>query len=371
MSDTGGQRTPLYAEHVAAGARMVGFGGWDMPLQYTSALTEHHAVRRSWGLFDVSHMTVVDAAGAGATDYFRMLLANDIGKLTAPGRGLYSCMLNEAGGVVDDLIVYRLEKDHWRVVVNAATRDQDLAWLQRHAAGHDVRLHHRPGVVMMAVQGPAARSAAAACLPAALGSAALALGSFGCVQHGDIFLARTGYTGEDGFELVLPAAAGVELWRRLVAAGATPCGLGARDTLRLEAALNLYGQDMDESTTPLVAGLTWTVALGTPRQFIGRDALERQMMAGLPARQVGLLLEDRGIMRHGQRVVTSAGDGVITSGGFSPTMERSCALARVPLAASGRCEVEIRGGLRAAIVVQPPFVRRGKVLVDTATATGH
>jgi aminomethyltransferase len=360
-----GHQTPLYAEHVAAGARIVEFGGWDMPLHYGSALAEHHAVRQSCGIFDVSHMTVVDVMGPDATAFLARLLANDIGKLVKPGQGLYSCMLNDAGGVVDDLIAYWTGDDRYRLVVNAATRAQDLAWLARVADRDDIVLRHRDDLLMLAVQGPAARELVAPLLPYGAGSAALALQTFESGLYDDLFVARTGYTGEDGFEVVLPAPAGLDLWNALASAGAVRCGLGARDTLRLEAALNLYGQDMDAGTSPLTSALAWTVAFKPEeRKFRGRTALEQQKAAGITEKLTGLILEDRGIMRHGQRVLTPAGEGVITSGGFSPTMERSIALARVPLAAEGTCQVEIRSALRAARIVRPPFVRRGRVLVQ-------
>ena len=360
-----GHQTPLYAGHVAAGARIVEFGGWDMPLHYGSALAEHHAVRQSCGIFDVSHMTVVDVIGPHARTFLRRLLANDIGKLVEPGQGLYSCMLNDSGGVVDDLIVYWTGDDRYRLVVNAATRAQDLAWLARVADRDDVVLRHRDDLLMIAVQGPASRALAAPLLPHGAGDAALALRPFTALSVDDLFVARTGYTGEDGFEVVLPSAPGLDLWNGLAAAGATRCGLGARDTLRLEAGLNLYGQDMDSATSPLVSGLAWTVAFEpADRVFRGRAALEQQKAAGITEKLVGLLLEDRGIMRHGQRVLTAAGEGVITSGGFSPTMDRSIALARVPAAAEGACQVEIRSALKAARIVRPPFVRQGRVLVD-------
>jgi aminomethyltransferase len=357
-----GHQTPLYAEHVSAGARIVEFGGWDMPLHYGSALAEHHAVRQACGIFDVSHMTVVDVMGPDATAFLRRLLANDIAKLRHPGQGLYSCMLNDAGGVVDDLIAYWTGDDRYRLVVNAATRAQDLAWLARIADRDDVVLRHRDDLLMLAVQGPAARQLAAPLLPD--GSAALALRPFESVSQEDLFIARTGYTGEDGFEVVLPIPAGLALWKGLTNAGAVRCGLGARDTLRLEAALNLYGQDMDAGTSPLTSALAWTVAFEpAERQFRGRAALEQQKAAGITEKLTGLILEDRGIMRHGQRVLTPAGEGVVTSGGFSPTMDRSIALARVPLAAEGSCQVEIRSTHRVARIVRPPFVRHGRVLV--------
>jgi aminomethyltransferase len=364
------QRTPLYPEHVAAGARMVEFGGWDMPVYYASALNEHHAVRQGCGVFDVSHMTVVDVAGPGARQYLRRLLANDVARLKEPGHGLYSCMLNVAGGVVDDLIVYWLGADDYRLVVNAATRDKDLAWLRAAAAGAQASIAHRPGVVMLAVQGPAARAMAGGVLPAAIAERAMSLRPFHGVAGDGLFVARTGYTGEDGFEVVVDAERGIALWRALVAAGATPCGLGARDTLRLEAALNLYGQDMDETTSPLVSGLAWTVALEpADRDFIGRAAIERERAQPATAAFTGVLLEDRGVMRHGMRIRTSAGDGVITSGGFAPTLERSIGLARVPAGASPAAEVEIRGTLKPARLVRTPFVRHGRSLLAAAAAT--
>ena len=360
-----GHQTPLYAEHVAAGARIVEFGGWDMPLYYASALAEHHAVRQSCGIFDVSHMTVVDVMGPDATAFLGRLLASNIGKLREPGQGLYSCMLNDAGGVVDDLIAYWIADDRYRLIVNAATRAQDLAWLARVADRDDVVIRHRDDLLMLALQGPTARQLAAPLLPQGAGTEALALQSFESVLQDDVFVARTGYTGEDGFEVVLPIGAGIDLWNALAAAGAVRCGLGARDTLRLEAALNLYGQDMDAGTSPLTSALAWTVAFEpAERQFRGRAALEQQKAAGITEKLTGLILEDRGIMRHGQRVLTPAGEGVITSGGFSPTMDRSIALARVPVTAEGPCQVEIRSSLRAARIVRPPFVRHGRLLVE-------
>jgi len=358
-------QTPLHSRHVVAGARMVDFGGWDMPLHYGSQLEEHHAVRREAGMFDVSHMTVVDVAGNDATRFLRHLLANDVAKLAASGRGLYSCMLNEAGGVIDDLIVYRRAGDGFRAVVNAATRAQDLAWMQQVAAGFDVAVIERADTVMIAIQGPRAVAVATPLLPAGIREAAGALGSFGCVESELAFVARTGYTGEDGFEIIMDEAAGLRFWDAAVTAGISPCGLGARDTLRLEAGLCLYGQDMDQATSPLVSGLAWTVAWEpAERAFIGRAALEAQRSDQSRAKLVGLILDDRGIMRHGQRVVTAAGDGVVTSGGFSPTIQRSIALARIPGDAAGNCQVEIRNVRRDAKIVRPPFVRHGKILVD-------
>ncbi len=361
------KRTPLYDRHLAAGAQIVPFGGWDMPLHYGSQIEEHHAVRRRAGVFDVSHMTVIDIAGAGAGDYLRRLLANDVARLK-PGQALYSCMLNERGGVVDDLIVYRRATQStasYRVVVNAATRDKDLAWMRAAAQGFDLSLDLRDDLAMLAVQGPAARELAAPLLGPELRGPALALQAFHAAESAAAFVGRTGYTGEDGWEILLPATEGARFWDALLAAGFAPCGLGARDTLRLEAGMNLYGQDMDETTSPLVSGLGWTVAWEpASRPFVGRGPLERERGTGPAARLVGLVLAQRGVMRRGQRVVTAAGEGQVTSGGFSPTLNGSIALARVPAGAAGDCQVEIRDALRAARLVRPPFVRNGRALID-------
>jgi aminomethyltransferase len=356
-----GDKTPLHGEHERLGARIVDFGGWDMPLHYGSQVEEHHAVRHDAGLFDVSHMTVVDLEGPAVRAWLRRLLANDVARLQAPGKALYSCMLTEDGGVIDDLIVYFLSEERFRMVVNAATRAKDLAWLERHAAGTGVQVRERSELAMIAVQGPDAREKAARLLPPDSRDAALALPPFTGAQFGEFFVARTGYTGEDGWEILLPGDQAVEFWRALVDAGARPCGLGARDTLRLEAGMNLYGQDMDETTSPLESGLGWTVAWEpAERDFIGRSALEAQRGPALERKLVGLLLEDRGVLRAHQRVVTPEGDGEVTSGTFSPTLGRSVGFARVPAAAGDRVQVDIRGRLLEARVVRAPFVRNGK-----------
>jgi aminomethyltransferase len=346
-----GLKTPLYDTHVAAGARMVDFGGWDMPVNYGSQIEEHHAVRRDAGMFDVSHMLLVDVTGARARDYLRYLLANDVAKLKEPGKALYSCLLNETGGVVDDLIVFFIDESWFRVVVNAGTRDKDVAWMKRFAAGFQVDIQPRTDLAMIAVQGPNAR-AKAATLIGEHAEQALQLKPFVGREFGKYFISRTGYTGEDGWEIVLPAGDAPAFWSSLKAAGIAQCGLGARDTLRLEAGMNLYGNDMDESLSPLESGLTWTVAFDPPeRDFIGRAALEAQRTAGVQRKLVGLILDERGVLRGHQRV-------------FSPTLEKSIGFARVPAAAGDRVEVEIRGRLLPARVVNFPFVRNGKPLVS-------
>lgn len=364
-----GLKTPLHASHVAAGARIVDFGGWEMPLHYGSQVEEHHAVRQHAGVFDVSHMTIVDVQGAGAFDFLRRLLANDVAKLEAPGKALYTCMLNEAGGVIDDLIVYFLEPGLYRLVVNAATRAKDLAWIGEQAEAFAVTVNEREDLALIAVQGPAARELTAGVLAGgeeAVHEAALALKPFSAADIGGRFVARTGYTGEDGFEIALPAADAPAFWQQLLDAGAAPCGLGARDTLRLEAGMNLYGSDMDEATSPLESGLGWTIAWDPPdRDFIGRTAAE-QLRADASRQQfTGLVLEDRGVLRNHQRVVVEGRpDGEITSGGFAPTLGRSIALARLPAGDHAHARVDVRGKLLAARVVKPPFVRNGKVQIE-------
>jgi aminomethyltransferase len=344
--------------------RMVDFGGWDMPVHYGSQIEEHHAVRRDAGMFDVSHMLVADVTGARAREYLRYLLANDVAKLKDPGKALYSCMLNERGGVVDDLIAYFIAEDRFRVVVNAGTREKDIAWLNQHAGAFGVEIRPRTDLAMIAVQGPNARTKAASLL-GAHGATALELKPFFGREFAPYFVSRTGYTGEDGWEIMLPAAEAPALWQALKNAGVAQCGLGARDTLRLEAGMNLYGNDMDENVTPLESGLTWTVAFDPPeRDFIGRRALEEQKRAGVARKLVGLVLEDRGVLRSHQKVfVPGLGEGELTSGTFSPTLERSIGLARVPAATGERVEVDVRGKRLAARVVKYPFVRQGKALI--------
>ncbi|HEY4211446.1 MAG TPA: glycine cleavage system aminomethyltransferase GcvT [Steroidobacteraceae bacterium] len=360
-----GRKTPLFALHQELGARLVDFGGWDMPVQYTSQIAEHHAVRRAAGVFDVSHMCVIDLHGARVRPFLEKLLANDVGKLRKPGKALYGCLLSEAGGVLDDLIVYYLGESDFRMVVNAGTRDKDLAWIRQQAAAFTVTVTERTDLAMLAVQGPEARQKVASLLSREDAAAALSIGAFygqGIGEDaGNWFVARTGYTGEDGFEVMLPAAVAAPFWRRLNEIGVASCGLGARDTLRLEAGMNLYGNDMDESTNPFESGLTWTVAMEPrERDFIGRSALEAIQAQGVAAHLVGLVLQDRGVLRSHQRVVTPSGEGQVTSGTYSPTLEKSIALARIPGAVSVGSQVhaDVRGKLLVAQVVKPPFTHR-------------
>lgn len=360
-----GFRTPLYEQHTADGARIVDFAGWDMPIQYASQIEEHHVVRQSAGMFDVSHMGVVDISGERATEFMRYLLANDVARLAGDGRALYTCLLKHDGGILDDLIVYRVNESAYRTVVNAATRDKDLAWIREQAQAFDVAVELREDLAMIAVQGPEARERAHGCLPGPLAEAAAELKPFAATQHGDWFLGRTGYTGEDGYEIMLPADETVSFWECLRSAGVTPSGLGARDTLRLEAGLNLYGQDMDEDTTPLECGLGWTVAMEpADRDFIGREALAEQKRRGVDVRFVGMVLEGRGVLRPHQAVSDGTHDGELTSGSYSPTLGRAIGLARVPKDFGEPAAVTIRGRELPVRIVQPPFVRQGKARIE-------
>lgn len=357
-----GKRTPIYALHVQSNAKMVDFAGWDMPLHYGSQLEEHHHVRRKAGMFDVSHMGVVDLHGKDVQPYLRYLLANNIDRLTN-GKALYTCMLNDNGGVIDDLIVYKVNDEFYRLVVNAGTREKDIAWMQKQTTNFSVEIKERTDLAILAVQGPEVKDKLHAFLPSEAPFATLLeIKPFNFVSVGEWFIARTGYTGEDGYEIILPAADAATCWQAMQAAGIAPCGLGARDTLRLEAGLNLYGSDMDETVTPYESNLGWTVVLEpAERQFIGRAALEKQKQSGIPRRLVGLVLEGPGVIRNHQKIaIKDDGAGEVTSGGYSPTLERSIALARVPAQIGEACFVEIRGKQVPANVVKPPFVRHGK-----------
>ena len=361
------KRTPLHDKHVAAGAKLADFYGWELPVHYGSQVEEHHHVRNEAGMFDVSHMNVVDIEGEGATDFLRYLLANDVAKLKTPGKALYSCMCNPEGGVEDDLIVYRMHDTWYRAILNAATHDKDMAWLEQHIAGFACTLCERTDLALVAVQGPKARERALNAL-GENGAFAADLKPFQAGGDDRLFIGRTGYTGEDGFEISVPNERIAGLWDELEAAGIQPVGFGARDTLRLEAGMALYSHEMDESTSPLEAGLAWTVAFEpADRDFIGRAALERQREAGVAREQVGLVLADRGVLRDGQTVHCAGGDGITTSGTFSPTLGRAIALALVPAGtaeAGGRCEVAVRNKRLSAAVVKPPFVRNGQARVE-------
>ncbi len=357
------KHTPLYQAHVNAGGKMVDFGGWEMPLNYGSQIEEHHAVREDVGMFDVSHMTTVDFKGAQAKVFLQTLIANDVDKLKNPGKALYSCMLNESGGVVDDLIVYYQDDENYRMVINAGTTEKDIAWINAQVKGFDVSVEPQLDLAMIAVQGPNARQKVYEAIPG-VEEVCGELKPFNAASLGGLFVARTGYTGEDGFEIMIPEKSAEFTWKMLLESGVKPCGLGARDTLRLEAGMSLYGSEMNEDVSPLEAALTWTIDLNNEeRVFVGRKALEKLRDDGVKKTIVGLVLEGKGVIRDHQKVVTSLGDGEVTSGTFSPTMGKAIALARVPMGTTGSCEIEMRNKLVSAKIVKPPFVRNGKVLV--------
>ena len=354
------KKTPFYQSHLDASAKMVDFAGWDMPIHYGSQITEHDIIRTDAGMFDVSHMTVVDVSGADSGAYLRHLLANDIAKLKQHGKALYSCMLNTEGGVVDDLIVYFLGDQFYRVIINSATRDKDLAWLKRQADDFsDVGLTVRDDVAMIAVQGPTAREKTLSLFESNR-SELESVGRFEAATIGEYFIARTGYTGEDGFEILMPLDQAVGFWQQLLKAGVKPCGLGARDTLRLEAGMSLYGTDMDESTSPLCSGLGWTLSISDDRHFIGKSALLAEKEQGVKQQLVGIVLKDKGVLRNHLKVVTVKGEGEITSGSYSPTLGKSIALARIPVGVTGEVDVEVRNKMLKAEIVKIPFARNGK-----------
>lgn len=357
-------RTALYDQHVALGGKVVDFHGWDLPLNYGSQIDEHHAVRKSVGMFDVSHMTVVDLRGLQVISYLRKLLANDVAKLV-PGQAMYSCMLNEQGGVIDDLIAYKINDEYFRLVVNSATHDKDLVWLQKWAKDFEVVVTEMVEKCIIAVQGPQALK-----LVSAVFEIVNTLKPFRFFIADDYFIARTGYTGEQGVEIIAPIAEGKLLWQKLIETGVQPCGLGARDTLRLEAGLNLYGNDMDETTSPLISNLAWTIVFDNERDFVGKQLLEIERAKGIESALVGLVLKDKGVLRTGHKVVLEDGrEGVITSGGFSPTLEKGIALARVSLPLVS-ASVDIRGTLKSVQVVKPNFVRNGQSVVELLLKNG-
>ncbi|MCL1079768.1 glycine cleavage system aminomethyltransferase GcvT [Parashewanella spongiae] len=358
-------KTVLFDKHLAANAKMVDFHGWEMPINYGSQIEEHHAVRQDAGMFDVSHMTVVDIMGTDAKDFLRILLANDVAKLNVTGKALYGGMLNHEAGIIDDLITYYLDETHYRLVVNSATRIKDLAWINKQAQSYQVEIIERPELAMVAVQGPNAKQKAAQVLSSQQQNAVEGMKPFFGVQADSLFIATTGYTGEAGYEIIVPNDKAESLWQALLEAGVRPCGLGARDTLRLEAGMNLYGLDMDESVNPLAANMGWTIGWEPPeRNFIGREALTAIKADGT-TKMVGLVMETKGVLRHGMNVFFTDAEGnehqgEITSGTFSPTLGFSIAMARVPKGISDTVEVEMRKKRVEVKVVKPCFVRNGK-----------
>lgn len=365
-----GLRTPLYEQHQLANAKLVDFSGWDMPLHYGSQIEEHHKVRNDAGMFDVSHMLAVEVEGKKAKDFLRYLLANDVAKLKIQNKAIYTCMLNPQGGVIDDLIVYYLNDEHYRIVVNAGTREKDVAWFKEQAPKFDVKITPRNDLAILAIQGPQAREKVAIALDVEIKTKIAELKPFSLCLHNDWQIARTGYTGEDGLEIILPATEIADLWQTLLKNNIAPCGLGARDTLRLEAGLNLYGNDMDETISPLEANLAWTVAFEpADRDFIGRAALEKQQREGLKQKLISLVMQEKGVLRGHQQIEDANQlKGEIVSGGFSPTLGYAIAFARVPTQFQAPAQVIIRDKLIPVQIVKSPFVRNGqKVFVEETT----
>ena len=361
-----GKRTPLYQKHLDAKAKIADFAGWDMPINYGSQIEEHHSVRTAVGVFDVSHMTIVDVGGKDAENYLRYLLANDVAKLVNVGQALYSAMLNHEGCILDDLIAYRMNSG-FRIVANCATREKNLRWMVQNTDGFRVSVEEKPKLAILAVHGPESIQRLCEILTEEYKTKIIELKSFRGCKLGEWFVARTGYTGEHGLEFILPQEDAANFWDKLLSAGVKPIGLGARDTLRLEAGMNLYGQDIDETISPLGGNMNQTVAYEpAEREFIGKPALIAHKAlheSGKVPELVGLTLQSRGILRAGQKVISDIGQGVITSGGFSPTLKHSIALARIP-ANSKTCKVDLRGTLTPVRMVKPSFVRFGKKVFE-------
>jgi aminomethyltransferase len=341
---------------------MVDFHGWSMPINYGSQINEHNSVRENCGIFDVSHMTILDFKGDDAETFVRKLISNDIKKLTEPYAGLYSAMVNEQGGVIDDLIAYKMENGY-RLVVNCATRGEDLKWISSKSLNFKVEMTERDDLSMIAVQGPRSLDVLSSC-PAPIVRALESKKRQQGVYDNNMFATKTGYTGEIGFEVILPHEQAVNLWQNAIDAGAVPVGLGARDTLRLEAGMNLYGFEMDESITPFECNMSWTVDFSdTDRDFYGKKALENILKEENYNELVGIMLDERTILRQGQKLWFNENkdlDGIVTSGTYSPTLKKPIALARIPKADLKSCFTEVRDKKVFAKIGSPKFIKEGK-----------
>lgn len=360
------QQTVFYPAHIVAKAKMVEFCGWEMPINYGSQIKEHEAVRTDAGMFDVSHMAITDISGADAKKFLQNLISNDVAKLEKFGFGkaLYSGMLNETGGVVDDLIVYYTEFGY-RLVTNAGTYEKDMAWIKEHAAKYNINLVERRDLAILAVQGPNAIGKVSAIKPT-LADKLVGLKPFSSIEDNGYFYARTGYTGEDGLEIMIPNTEALSFWQELLSQGVVPCGLAARDTLRLEAGMNLYGHDMDDNISPSECNMDWVVDVkDESRNFIGKSAYQKFGANGVKLRQTGLVMLGKGILREGQKIVHNGVEvGVITSGTFSPSLKLSIAIARLNHEITGDAAVDIRGNLESVKIVKLPFVRNGKKVYE-------
>lgn len=360
------KKTSLFEQHIKSGALMVNFAGWLMPLHYGSQIQEHHIVRNEAGIFDVSHMAIIDIQGPKAHLFLRKLLANDVQKI-APGKALYSCLLNEDAGVLDDLIVYCLSETHYRLVVNASTEEKDLAWIAKQAKPFQVTIQSRRDLSILAIQGPKSLERIKTVFNEEQNKVTQSLTPFLAVACDDWYIARTGYTGEEGLEVMLPHEKVNDFWEKCLAKKIKPIGLGARDSLRLESGFNLYGQDMDETVTPLESNLGWTVDWkDKDREFIGKEALQKQKASGVKQQLVGIVLMAQGVCRANMRVqihdkaFNELLNGKLTSGGFSPTLNCGIGLARIPKGDFSFLEVDIRSKKLPAKIIKLPFVKKGK-----------
>lgn len=356
------KKTALYDEHIKANAKIINFFNWSMPINYGSQLKEHNYVRNDAGMFDVSHMSIVDLKGRVSYDFLRYLLANDIAKINK-NKSLYSVMLNASGGIIDDLIIYCIADNHYRMVINAACSEKDLNWINTNAKDFQVDIDPLNDYAIIAVQGPNAVDKTIKAAPKL--KAAKNLTKFSNIIIDDIFIARIGYTGEDGFEIMLKNNPALSLWKQLLKVGIKPCGLGARDTLRLEAGFNLYGNEMNEQTTPLETNLIWSVDFkDNNRKFIGKESLKKQLKLGVKNQLKGMILTTKGVLRNNQEVFTNKGIGKVTSGSFSPTLNKAIAFVSVPTAADSAVEVKLRAEKVKAKLIKMPFYKNGKILTN-------
>ena len=353
-------KTALNNAHIELGAKMVNFSHWEMPISYTSLIEEHHAVRNTAGIFDVSHMSVFDFKGGDQVAFFEKIFANDIKKICNDDKAIYGALLNEEGGILDDLIIYHAN-EKFRLVSNCSTREQNRQWYEKHAVEFGVEVVERSDMGILAIQGPDALSKILSI--DGINPQVNNLQSFGCMFDGDKLYARTGYTGEDGLEIIVPSEDINQFWDQALKLGCTPIGLGARDTLRLEAGLNLYGNDMTIENHPYESNLGWTIDMTDEnRQFIGKQAL-LSIDQSKSQKIVGIILRDKGVLRSGYEVIHNEGKGVVLSGSYSPTLQSSIGLARVDQGYKKDGKVMIRNKMLNIDFVSPRFIERGKISI--------
>ena len=351
-------KTSLHNAHIQLGAKMVNFSNWEMPISYSSLIEEHNAVRNAAGIFDVSHMSVFDFDDGDQIAFFEKIFANDIKKIYKDNKAIYGALLNEEGGILDDLIIYHAN-NKFRLVSNCSTREQNRQWFEKHAVEFGVKVMERSDMGILAIQGPDALNKILEIKE--IDAQVNTLQSFGCMFEGDKLYARTGYTGEDGLELIVPTKDINHLWDQALELGCTPIGLGARDTLRLEAGLNLYGNDMTINNHPYESNMGWTIDMSDEnREFIGKDAI-LSIDQSKSQKIVGIILQDKGILRSGYEITHEQGKGVVLSGSYSPTLQSSIGLARVDQGYKENGKVMIRNKLLNIDFVSPRFLGQGKI----------